>query len=377
MIKSEDLYKIFTRYNLTYFTGIPDSIFGDWPTFLDRTSQQEGLINRITVNECEAVFLAGSYHIATGNIGVVYMQNAGLGKAVNPITSYADTEVYSLPMLLMVGWRGEPGVKDEPQHRKMGKITPSLLEILDIPYEYLPDDIDKIENIIKGAYNFMTNNKRPYAVIIRKGLIEKEEKIPEQRKCAMLREDAIKLITDNLSASDLVISTTGKTSRELWEHRESKKQSHGHDFLNIGGMGGVSPQALEIALQKPSRRVFALDGDGAILMQMGSLATVGHYQPKNLYHFIFDNNSHESTGGQPTVSSSVSFYKIALAAGYKSAVLVDTRDGLLNELKGLKEGPAMIIIKVDKGSRKDLGRPTRPPQENKANFMKNLGVKNV
>lgn len=377
MIKSKDLYKIFKKYNLTYFTGVPDSVFKGWTVFLDRASQHRKLINRIAVNECEAVFLAGSYHLATGNIGIVYMQTAGLGKTINPITSYADVEVYSLPMLLMIGWRGEPGIKDESQHKKMGKITTSLLEVLEIPYKILPDDIEEIENTIKDACNFMADNRRPYAIIIRKGLVEDEKKIPEQRRYEMLREDAIKLIVDNLSDSDLIISTTGKASRELWEYRELKMHTHCQDFLNIGGMGGVASEALEIALQKPSMKIFALDGDGAILMQMGSLATVGHYKPKNLFHIIFDNNSYESTGGQPTVSNSVAFDKIALAAGYKTAVVVDKRVDLLKELKGLKEGPAMIIVKIDQGSRKNLGRPARPPQENKVDFMKNLGVENA
>lgn len=376
MIKSEDLYKIFKKHNFTYFTGIPDSTFKGWLAFLYKMSQKGEVTNRIAVNECEAIFLAGAYHIATGNIGIVYLQNSGLGNTIDPLTSFADTEVYKLPMLLIIGWRGEPGTKDEPQHKKMGKITFSLLEILDIPYKILPDNIGEIENITKDANNYMTKQSRPYAVVVRRGLIEDEQKASVQRKYEMLREDAIKLIADNFLASDLIISTTGRTSRELWEYRQSKKQTHARDFLNIGSMGGASSEGLEIALQKPSRRIFVLDGDGAILMQMGSLATIGYYQAKNFFHIIFNNNSHESTGGQPTVSNSLSFNKLALASGYKSAVVVDTKDALLRELKQLKEGPAMIIIKIDKGSRENLGRPTIQPQENKLAFMKNLRTKN-
>jgi phosphonopyruvate decarboxylase len=373
VIRSEELYQIFKKFNLSYFTGVPDSTFKGWMSFLDRKSRSGNLTNRIAANECEAVFLAGSYYIATGNFGVVYMQNAGLGKAVNPITSYADGEVYNIPMLLMIGWRGEPGVTDEPQHKKMGRITKGLLEVLEIPYKVVPDDILGIEDAINEACRFMREKSSVYAILVRKDLVDDEPGIEYKRKYSMLREEALKLILENLSESDFIVSTTGKTSRELWEYRESQKQSHGHDFLNIGGMGGVTSQALEIALQKPSRRIFAFDGDGSVLMQMGSLATIGHYMPRNLYHIVFDNNSHESTGGQPTVSDTIEFEKVALASGYRTASVVDTREGLLKEIKGLKEGPAMIVVKINKGSRKELGRPTIPPQSNKENFMKTIG----
>ena len=372
MISCEKLFEIFKKNHLLFFTGVPDSTFKDWMKFL-ADEHGKRLSNIIACNECEAIAIAIGYNLATGKVGVAYMQNAGEGKTVNPLTSLCDSEVYSIPMLLMIGWRGEPGKKDEPQHKKMGRITMPLLETLEIPYKILPDNIEEAEKVILEMRQKAEAKNSPVAIIIKKGTFEKYEKNKKTKKhYEMQREDAIKVIVDNLDGSEAVVSTTGKTSRELFEYREELGQDHSRDFLTVGGMGCCSSIANSIALQKPDKHIFVFDGDGAILMQMGALGTIGHYKAKNLYHIVFDNECHDTTGGQPTVSSTVEFENVALACGYKSAKTVKTKVDLEAEIKKMKssEGPQMLIIKVSKGARNDLGRPTTTPIENKEGFMK-------
>jgi len=369
------LYGIFRKNGLTFFCGVPDSTFKDWMKFL---ADGRGPENIVTVNECEAVALCAGYHLGTGKIGVAYMQNAGEGHTVNPIASLCDPEVYSIPLLLMIGWRGEPGKPDEPQHRKMGKITLPLLDVLGIPYSVLEDDPRKIERELGKAVDYMKKKNAPYAIVIRKGLVQEYgQKKEAVQSCEMLREDAIKAIVDSLKPEDVVVSTTGKTSRELFEYRDCKKQGHQRDFYTVGSMGCAAPIALGIAMQNKRKRVFIFDGDGAVLMHMGTLATIGHYAPKNLYHIVFDNESHESTGGQPTVSPTVDFAKVALACGYKKAHEVKAENELEMKFKDMikHDGPSMLVVKVRKGSRPDLGRPTTTPIENKSALMKFLSRK--
>ncbi|MBU0628873.1 MAG: phosphonopyruvate decarboxylase [Nanoarchaeota archaeon] len=373
MISCEKLYEIFKKNELTFFTGVPDSIFKDWMKFL--ADEHGGRVtNIIACNECEAVATAAGYNLATGKIGVVYMQNSGEGKTVNPLTSLCDKEVYSIPVLLMIGWRGEPGKKDEPQHKKMGRITINLLETLEIPYEILPTDEEDIVKSIAKMKELAEQEIKPVALIVRSGILkEYESKKKVKTNYEMAREDAIKSIVDNLDGSEPIVSTTGKTSRELFEYRVAKGQKP-CDFYTVGSMGCCVSIANGIALQKPSKKVFVFDGDGAVIMQMGALATVGHYRPKNLYHIVFDNGSYDSTGGQPTVSVSVDFGKAALACGYKAAKTVEKKADLIQAVNEMRasDGPQMLIVKVNKGARKDLGRPTTTPVENKKEFMKKL-----
>ena len=376
MFSCEKLFEVFKKNNLLFFTGVPDSTFKDWMTFL-ADEHGKRLTNIIACNECEAIANAAGYHLATGKIGVVYMQNAGEGKTINPLTSLCDPEVYSIPVLLMIGWRGEPGIKDEPQHKKMGRVMTPLLETLEIPYNILPDNIEEAEKVISEIKEKAEKTKSPVAVIIKKGLLEKyETKNKVKTNYEMTREDAIKAIVDNLDGSEAIVSTTGKTSRELFEYRVAKGEK-ARDFYTVGSMGCSASIANAIALEKPDKQIFVFDGDGAVIMQMGALATIGHYKTKNLYHVIFDNEAHESTGGQPTVSSSVNFEQIALACGYKSAKTVEKKADLEEAVKNMKssEGPQMLIVKVNKGARKDLGRPTTTPIENKEAFMEFLMMK--
>ncbi len=372
MISCQNLFEIFKKNELTFFTGVPDSTFKDWMKFLD-DKDGEGLRNVIAVNECEASAVVSGYHLATGKVGVVYMQNSGLGKVVNPSTSLLDKEVYSIPAVYMIGWRGEPGVKDEPQHKKMGRMMLPLLDCLEIPYRILPEGIDEVGEVIKEMKSIAMGDRCPVALVVGKDSLEKYVSSKEgELEYEMNREDAIKTIVDNLEGDEVIVSTTGKASRELFEYRIAKDEKP-RDFYTVGSMGCASSIGLGVAMQT-AKKVFVFDGDGAALMQMGSFATIGHYKPKNLCHIILDNNCYDSTGGQPTVSDSVDFFKIGLACGYGSAREVRTKSELAYEMKGMKdkEGPNLVVVKVRKGTRGDLGRPTTTPVENKKMFMEGL-----
>ncbi|RLF45882.1 MAG: phosphonopyruvate decarboxylase [Thermoplasmata archaeon] len=375
MISCDEIFEVFRRNDLTFFTGVPDSTFKGWMTFLEEKHGKE-LTQIIAANECEATAIATGYHLSTGKVAVVYMQNSGLGKTVNPITSLCDPEVYSIPIVMMVGWRGEPEKKDEPQHKKMGRITIPLLETLEIPYRVLPDTIQEVAEVITEMRDIADRENTPVALIIRKGVIapyDSDKTEVRESHLEMNREDAIKTIVDNLDGSEAIVSTTGKTSRELFEYRIERNEKP-MDFYTVGGMGCAASIALGIALQKPEKEIFVFDGDGAVIMQMGSLATIGHYKPSNFNHILFDNRAHDSTGGQMTVSDTVDFEKVALSCGYRNVIAVSTIDTLkqaITKMKSLK-GPKMLIVKIKKGARENLGRPTTTPIENKKNFMELL-----
>ncbi len=378
MLSCPELFRMFKENNFIFFTGVPDSTFKQWMDFLD-DHNGEGLTNRIVAIERDSVAWASGYHMATGNVGVVYLQNSGLGNIVNPVTSLTDEEVYHVPMLLMVGWRGEPSKKDAPQHIKMGRITLDLLDTLGIEYGFLSEDHQEAEKIIKNAKEYIDRTNKAYALVIKKGIFGNYNKlkIKEQDTQLLKREECIDLIVDTVGKGNVIVGTTGKTSRELFECREKKKQSHENDFLMVGSMGCASSFAAEIALQRPKKKVFILDGDGAAIMSAGALSTIGYYQPRNFYHILFDNESHESTGGQPTTSSAVNFVKLALANNYQGAQLVSRKGDLINAISMMKssDGPQMLIVRVKKGSRPDLGRPTISPIKNKELFMKYLDSK--
>lgn len=368
MINCENLAQIFKSNNLTFFTGVPCSILKDLLNYIeeDKDFQHVG-----ASSEGEACAIATGYHLGTGKFPIIYMQNSGLGNSVDPLTSLMNKEVYSVPALLLITWRGEPDKKDAPQHLMMGKITEKLLEILGIPYVILSSTETEVEREVERARKSLEKNSLSYAFIIRKEIIAPYQKTED---AYLNREQAIKTIVDNLESNEVVVTTTGKTSRELWEIREAKSQAYQTDFYTLGSMGCAAGIALGIALQKPEKKVFVFDGDGSVLMKMGSLATIGHYLPENFYHIVFDNNSHDSTGGQKTVSDTTDFAKVALACGYRAAKVVSLEKELTDSVQQIKlqKGPLMIIVKVKKGARSDLGRPTTTPLENKRAFMQFL-----
>ncbi len=377
MISCQNFFDILNKYDLSFFTGIPDSTFKEWMKFLV-DKDETVLKNLIACNECEAVALAAGYHLATRKVGVVYMQNSGLGKTVNPLTSLCDPDVFSIPVLLMIGWRGEPGKVDAPQHKKMGKITLSLLETLQIPYWIIEPDLKSIEKKIKAVADHFKTKKSPYAFIVRKNLFQ-EYNLEKQRRndYTLSREETIKMIMQNLNNDEIIVSSTGFVSREVFELRNSRKKDHHKSFYNIGSMGCASSIGLSIALQKPRTRVIVFDGDGAIIMQMGAFTTIGKYSPSNYVHFIFDNQAHESTGNQPTNSDSVNLAQIALASNFKMVVTIHTKKELIKVLKEFKnqKGPLLFLIKTKVSTRSDLKRPDKTPIQLKEEFMNFLNSK--
>lgn len=382
-----------------FFTGVPDSLLKSFCAYVTDTCGERHVV---AANEGGAVGLAAGHYLATGRPALVYMQNSGQGNAVNPLCSLADPDVYSIPMVLLVGWRGEPGVTDEPQHVKQGKVTVSLFETLDIPTEVLPDDESAALEVTRRMVERAKAESRPVALIVRKGLFA-EYKLQNKKPdvASLKREDAIEGVLRALPDDSVVVSTTGMISREVYETRERLGQDHSHDFLTVGSMGHAIMIALGIARAQPSRRVYCLDGDGASIMHLGNMAIAGQSGCANLTHIVLNNAAHDSVGGQPTVGGDIDFERVAEELGYN--VLQSPQDQYVNRdgigvdevaagmswlvtteeqskqckpdyYDELPKKPNFILFKVAKGARKDLGRPKEPPQVNKALYMKTLGV---
>jgi len=373
MLNCQTFFGLLNSYGVKFFTGVPDSLLKDFCAYAQDHLRKEHHV--IAANEGAAVALACGHYLATGQIPLVYMQNSGQGNAVNPLVSLADPDVYAIPLLLLIGWRGEPGKRDEPQHLKQGKITLSLLNTLEIPYQILPNADHDAEKCLKQILNTAETGRLPVALVVKKGTF-KEYRPKKSQRCPLelSREQAIRLIAEQLEDDDIVVSTTGKISRELYEYREAIACDHSKDFLTVGSMGHASQIALGIALAKPARQVFCFDGDGAAIMHMGSMATIGWQKPDNFRHIIFNNGCHESVGGQPTAGLAISFPDIAKACGYRLAVTAQTAAEISERMPLLKAvpGPSLLEVKVRRGARADLGRPTTSPKQNKAAFMEFL-----
>ena len=357
------------EYGIDFFAGVPDSLLKSVCAFI--TDNFDAQHNIISANEGTAIGLAAGHYLATGKPACVYMQNSGEGNIINPLASLTDPEVYNIPVLLLIGWRGRPGIHDEPQHIKQGKVTLSLLDTMDIQYAVLAKEEGQAEKQIEEAFKALSQ-KNVYALIIEKDTFEGYQLVNvEQNGLSLSREEAIQTVAATLCDKDCIVSTTGMISRELFEFRSSNGQSHERDFLTVGSMGHASQIALGIALAKPERRVWCFDGDGAVIMHMGSLAIIGTKAPKNLVHIVFNNGAHDSVGGQPTAGLKIDLPAIAKANGYLQSFSVENKEdllGILDQMKALT-GPILIEIKVKKGNRKDLGRPTITPAFNKALFM--------
>lgn len=373
MLSCKAFLDLLREYDINFFAGVPDSLLGSFIAFLTDHIPEKN--NIIACNEGNAIACVTGYYLGTGKPGAVYMQNSGLGNCINPLTSLADKEVYSIPMLLIVGWRGEPGTEDEPQHRKQGRVTCGMLENLEIPYSILPNSIEETRQILKTAVQHMIKEQCPYALLVRKGAFEPYTLQSKKTTCYPLkREEAIKIVVSNLKETDVIVSTTGKTSRELFELRKRLQQGHTCDFLTVGSMGHASAIAMGIALQQPKRNVYCFDGDGALIMHMGSLASIGKFHPSNFRHVVFNNFAHESVGGQPTLADVLDIPAIAEASGYETCFSATTEAEIKERLEAIQNaaGPSLLEIRVDIGSRGDLGRPETTPKENKEEFMNSL-----
>jgi phosphonopyruvate decarboxylase len=373
MIRPEFFIEKLRENGIDCFAGVPDSLLKNICAYI--TDHFDAEHNIIAANEGAAVGIAAGHYLATGQPACVYMQNSGEGNIINPLASLTDQEVYNIPVLLLIGWRGRPGVHDEPQHVKQGKITTGLLNVLGINYEVLSKEEDKASKQIDKAVTAL-RNKEVFALVIEKDTFEdyKLQNV-ESNPFSLSREEAVKTVAASLGDRDCIVSTTGMISRELFEYRAALGQGHERDFLTVGSMGHASQIALGIALAQPQRRVWCFDGDGAAIMHMGSMAIVANKSPKNYIHVVFNNGAHDSVGGQPTVGLKMNLPAVAKAMGYKDVYSVDDTDGLRIVLGSVKnvEGPILIEIKVKKGNRKDLGRPTTTPIQNKEalmNFLK-------
>lgn len=358
-----------------FFTGVPDSQLNALCSFLIDRYGLDPAHHIIAANEGNAAALAAGYHLVTGKVPVVYLQNSGLGNIVNPVASLLNEKVYGIPCLFIVGWRGEPRVHDEPQHIFQGEITLPLLETLGIAYFVI--DKTTTQEQVEGKlaeYRALFAQGNQAAFVVRKGALEYSGKTVYTNPYSMSREEAIGHILQ-ASGEDPIVSTTGKASREVYELREARGQGHGHDFLTVGSMGHSSSIALGVALQKKNRRVWCLDGDGAALMHLGAMAIIGANKPANLVHIVLNNEAHESVGGLPTAAGALDLPAIALACGYPGAFSVDSPEKLKKTLEAAKTANQLTFIEVKcaLGARADLGRPTSTPQENKAAFMAELG----
>ena len=373
MLKPEVYLDVLELCGLTFFAGVPDSLLKQiCSAITDRLGADRHVI---TANEGASVGLAIGYHLATGEVPLIYMQNSGLGNVVNPVLSLASPEVYGVPMVMMIGWRGRPGVKDEPQHVHQGRVTEAMLESMDVPIFVLDEEIDVASATTAAAVAKAHEINGPVALLVKKGTFDSYAMTKYTSDQQLEREDAIICIADEVEDNAAIVCTTGMPSRELFEHRARTGGRHETDFLCVGGMGHASKIALGIAMSKPSRPVYCIDGDGASLMHMGSMAIIGNSGVSNFIHMVVNNGAHESVGGQPTVGFAIDFPAIATGCGYVSAERVrDDKASVAAAMERARktDGPAFIEVQVKTGHRADIGRPTKTPKENKRALMEFL-----
>ena len=357
-----------------FYTGVPDSQLKALCNYLMDRYGIDSKHHVIAANEGNCTALAAGYHLATGKVPVVYMQNSGEGNIINPVASLLNDKVYAIPMIFIVGWRGEPGIHDEPQHIYQGEVTVKLLEDMDIATFVIGQETtdDEVVERMK-EFNAILSTGKDVAFVIRKGALTDAPKVEYKNDNSMLREEIIQHIVA-ASGENPIVSTTGKASRELFETRVANGQSHKYDFLTVGSMGHSSSIALGVAFNKPNTRIWCVDGDGAVLMHMGSMAVLGANKPANMIHIVINNGAHETVGGMPTVAGSIDLVAIAKACGYPNAVCVDNFDALDKELEAAKNRNelSLIEVKCSIGARDDLGRPTTTALENKKRFMEYL-----
>ncbi|MBQ8164883.1 MAG: phosphonopyruvate decarboxylase [Clostridia bacterium] len=372
MINPLDFYNTLLDNEFTFFTGVPDSLLKELCMCITDKSPSKNHI--IAANEGNALALACGYNISTSDYGLVYMQNSGLGNIINPLLSLADENVYKIPMLLVIGYRGEPGVKDEPQHIKQGELTLPLLDTLNIKYIVLNDEY---KNQINYCHNYIKKNEKPIAVIVKKDTFSKyENQIKNNSINDLTREKSLEIIINNISDNDFVVSTTGKTSREIFEIREKKDKNHANDFLTVGSMGHTASLAAGISLFS-NKNIFCIDGDGSFLMHLGGLAVAMQNVKNNFKYILINNGCHESVGGQPTISDKIDLYSILKAFGFEEVLIACTEEELKSNIKLLKNNSKIaMIINTNNISRQDLGRPTTTPAFNKKEFQEKLRNKN-
>lgn len=366
----EDFLRTLTQSGVNFFTGVPDSILRDFCTLVNQLNPPHHVT---AANEGTAVSLAIGHYLGTRSTPAVYLQNSGLGNALNPIISLAHKSVYQIPILLIIGWRGEPGLKDEPQHQAQGSITIPLLDICGVPYKILSGETSQkeIQEFIRTSSNAKSG---PFAILISKGGISTENiEVKNQIETSLTRKSAIQVISRCIRSIDIIVATTGKISRELLVVRESDTKSHA-DFLCVGGMGHASSIATGLAISNLNRRVFCLDGDGALQMHLGSAATIGELSPKNFFHFVFNNGTHDSVGGNPVTSPRLNYQKLFKAFGYQNQFLATNGAEIESAISycNQNDGPVLIEVKIEGGQEENLPRPTNSPLTSVRNFQEML-----
>jgi phosphonopyruvate decarboxylase len=374
MINPDSLYQFLKSRDIEFYSGVPDSLMQNWLLTLQRNSTESNHI--IAVNEGAAVAIAAGYYMGTGKLPVVYLQNSGLGNAVNALTSITDKEIYSIPILLFIGWRGAPGIHDEPQHIKMGRITEQMLDVLEIPHFILEEDESLAFTTVENAANLALQQQSPVAILVKANVFSKQGTDTRSSEYKLTRERSIDMLLDGCKEDDVIISTTGKASRELYELNQNRTTPFAKVFYTIGGMGLANQIALGIDLQKRSR-IIMLDGDGAMLMHLGTAATIGQIASDNYVHIVLNNGCHESVGGQPTEGFDIDLCHVANACGYKDVTLVTNEQQLQDWIAGSlnKPGKKFLEIRMNAASREKLMRVPGPFTERKELLMSMLSIK--
>ena len=367
MIDTKQFYDCLVNHDMDFFAGVPDSLLKQLCACIGTNSDDTH--NIITANEGNAIAVAAGYHLSTGKYGVVYMQNSGEGNTVNPLMSLTDEDVYNIPLLMIIGWRGEPGIHDEPQHVKQGKVTLSLLETMGIKYMILSDDYAKQ---IEECYDYMKQTNKPVALVVHKNSFSDYPFTKPVNNHTLSREQALEEIIKNLHSDEFIVSTTGMCSREIFEIRERNGQGHGNDFLTVGSMGHTSSIAFGVAVGT-DKDVYCIDGDGSFIMHMGASAVIAQKAPDNYHYILINNGVHDSVGGQPTVAYDIDCEGVLKAVGYKQVYSAETLEDIKENIAKLRNNPkSALVVYCRQGARKDLGRPTTTPVQNKEAFMKEL-----
>jgi phosphonopyruvate decarboxylase len=371
MINPRNVVEHLRGLGTSLFVGVPDSLLKPFGQYVMAELPRSSHI--ITSNEGASVSVALGHYLRTRQPALVYLQNSGVGNTVNPLLSLADRAVYGVPMVLMIGWRGQPGVKDEPQHVTQGRVMTAMLDAMELPYAVVPHDEPAALEAFSLAYATAMAEQRPYVLLVEKGTFEPYDDSGPSTTPQDLpsREEGVEALLNVVDDDALIISTTGMLSRELFEIRERNGEDGATDFLTVGGMGHASAIALGVAAAEPDREVWCFDGDGALLMHAGTMATIGDHGTPNLRHAVFNNGVHDSVGGQPTSITVVDVPRVALAMNYRLARTAESLDDLpaiTTEMKAA-DGPTLVELLVRPGSRPDLGRPTRTPRESRDRFM--------
>lgn len=373
MVDQKQLFDSLQEMGVDFFTGVPDSLLNNFCLYLTQNIPDGQHV--MAANEGNAVAIAAGHYMATGNIPLVYMQNSGIGNATNPLLSLTHDCVYGIPMILVIGWRGDPSISDHVQHRKQGELTPVLMKDMDIPYDILDSDdtvIDKFAWAVSKAREISS----PVALIAQKAILTEKVKKQEYPSSKLMnREDAVSAVVDVLGSDAIYLGTTGRATREVHEQLKEHGVGEGHEFQNVGSMGHVSSVGLGLALAKPGKRIVVFDGDAAVVMHMGALATNCRYKAGNMIHIVLNNGVNESVGGQPSAGYVVNLTEIAAACGYRTpGHAVETKDELQTIIRDFEQGgmPLFIDVHVRQGIRSDMPKLNIDHKAQKEALMKNL-----